>query len=84
MSQALLNRMIEPLPSSLREQIVGYTEFVNAASEDLFAEAGIDYDLHVYEKFVFLAGMRRLWVITNCNYQLLENSFRLLQKGGAT
>lgn len=78
MSIELLRDMIEELPASLREQIIGYAESVRLAAPSIARDQGIELTKKFEEQITFFAGVRKLFSIVSSSYWSLDNSATLL------
>lgn len=80
MSIQQVRLMVELLPRTLGEQVVGYAESVDRALPDIFRETGRAYKKAVADQIVYLAGIKKLEWLVSSSYWTLENSGKLLQE----
>jgi hypothetical protein len=78
MSLDLLSEMLETLPFTLRDQIEGYAQSIDEVTEEIFRDARVEFSEELGDRLVFVAGIRRLWTITNSHYSILDNSLALI------
>lgn len=72
--------MIEGLPKSLSDQVVGYAASVERALPEIFRDAERKFDQDIANQLVFLAGVRKLHSIVASSYWTLDNSGALLHQ----
>lgn len=82
MSKYALRELLELLPYNLREEIDGYAMSIYRAGEEIFREAGYQYDEQILDKLVFFAGLKRIWSMVDTQYWIMDNSIMLIQKQG--
>jgi hypothetical protein len=83
MSVESLRAITAELPWVLRSQVEGYVLTVEAAKYDIFKAASIDYDERLYQQFIFLVGIQRIWSLVDSQYWILNNSLNLLRNSDA-
>jgi hypothetical protein len=73
--------MIETLPRSLRDQVLGYIAAVHAASEAIFSEAGVQRTDELEQALLSVAALRKIYGVVNSSYWAVDNSLSLTQNG---
>lgn len=80
MSMKALEETVDILPFALADQVLSYAKSVEAASPDIFRNAGIRQSQEVTNKLVFIAGVRKLFSIIDSNYWVIDNAGEILQR----
>lgn len=83
MSLSLVSEITSELPWSMRSALEGYTAAVNDARFEIFADTKTQYTKELYDEFIFLVTVQRLWSLVESQYWILSNSLKLLRESGA-
>lgn len=82
MSRAALRELLRPLPWTLREQIEDYVRTVNDAAPAIFDEADLPLTPESLDRFLYAAGIRKLWDLVESQYVLLTSALGLVEPHG--
>jgi hypothetical protein len=80
MTMSALQGMVEGLPRSLSDQVLGYAESVERVLPEIFRDAGRHFNRNIADQTVFLAGVRKFYSVVASSYWTLDNSATLLKK----
>ena len=80
MSISQVEEMVADLPYSIREDVVGYAQSVQAALPEIFRDARVEFSRLVGDQVVLLAAIRKLYWISSSNFWILENSIHLARE----
>lgn len=73
-----LSEILNLLPSSIREQVFGYVQSVQASFKDIAAQASVEPRKDLQNKLLLVAAIRKLHAVISSRYWLLNTSQRLL------
>ncbi len=79
----LVLEMTSELPWAMRTSLEGYVASVAAAKNDIFADTQTEYNEDLYERFIFLIAVWRLWSVVDTQFWILSNSINLLKESGS-
>lgn len=79
MSLQAVRSITSELPWKMRTEIEGYLASVHAARFEIFREAGVRFDSALYDRFIFVVGLQRLWTLIDGSFWILNNSLSLLR-----
>jgi hypothetical protein len=74
--------ILAELPGPLRAGLADYLATVEDASSSIFHDAGLELTPAQRERFIFLVGVRRVWLIADSQYQVLRRAQADLQRFG--
>jgi hypothetical protein len=83
MSLQRLQMTVSPLPSSLREQVLGYARGLQAALPDISRDAGVAITAPVADQVVFIAGIKKLYTLCSSSFWAIDNAGVLLAREGS-
>jgi hypothetical protein len=91
-SRGAFLELIDDLPFRIRDNLEGYVLSIEQAAPEIFTAAGVDFTTELRDQLVFMAGVRKMWLLVDSQYQVLSrsllvleaNQVALLQVGGTT
>lgn len=78
-----LIRFTSALPYALRQDIDGYVRTLDAVWREIYAESDVTPDQVHPDKFLFVAGVWRLWGQVDGQRWVVHNSLEVAQRYGA-
>jgi hypothetical protein len=81
-SRQALREIVAPLPWTMREQIEDYVRTVAEAAPAIFDEADLPLTPGDLDRFLYAAGIRKLWNLVESQYVLLSSALGLVEPYG--
>lgn len=79
MSIRAIEKLVGGFPAALRDPVLGYAASVQRALPEIFREAQIEPDPELEDQVVFIAGIRKLYVMVSSTFWTLTKALRQLK-----